>query len=71
MFAARMVAAGDTHACPWAVKEGATALMAALNMSEAEAAALAVSLGLPKPDRHWSDVPGAQAVQAVMKNVFI
>lgn len=71
VFAAKMVAAGDTHVCPGAVKEGATALMAALNMSEAEAGALAVSLGLPKPERHWSDVQGAEAVQAVMKNVFI
>lgn len=71
VFAAKMVAAGDTHACPGAVKEGATALMAALNMSEPEAAALAVSVGLPKPERHWSAVQGAETVQAIMKNIFI
>jgi hypothetical protein len=71
VFAAKMVAAGDTHVCPGAVKDGATALMAALNMNKAEAGALAVSLGLPKPERHWSDLQGAEEVQAVMKNMFI
>ena len=71
VFAARMVAAGDTHACPGAVKEGATALMTALNMSEQESAALAACLGLPKPERHWSAVPGAESVQKILKNVFI
>ena len=71
VFAAKMVAAGDLYLAPGAVREGATGLMAALNMSEAEAGALAVSLGLPKPTRHWSTIPGAQAVQNLLKNIFV
>lgn len=71
VFAAKMVAAGDVHLCPHAVKEGATALMAALNMNEQESRALAASLGLPKPERHWSTLEGAQLVQSLLKNIFV
>jgi len=71
VFASKMVAAGDVHHAPGAVKEGATALMAALNMSEQESRALAASLGLPKPERHWSSIEGAEKVQSLLKNVFV
>lgn len=70
VFASKMAAAADLHIFPGALQEGATALMAALNLNERQCETLAVSLGLSKPAVHWSTLEGAEQIQALLKNVF-
>lgn len=69
VYAVKIAASGDASSHRHCLQEAVTAVFAALDMNEKECAQFAAAFGLPPPKIHWKELPGADRVQQLLKNI--